>query len=309
MLNGLNSVASIFIMIGIGFCLAKIGLLNKQTNKLFSKIVIQVAVPLMTVVSIPRWLTLEELKTFSPGILLACIGMLLAYMTAYIISLFLKIHKKERGIFCALFSISNTIFIGLPVNISLYGEESIPYVFLFDIANILIFWTIGVYNIKKYSHKNNESGFLENIKNILSPPLIGFIIGILLLVFRLELPLFLENSFDYIGELSTPMAMLFIGTVIYSMDLKKIKINLTTFAILAGKFIISPLIMIGLLFLTELPGLLEKVFIIQSAGPMIIQIALVAEYYDVSSKYASFMVGLSTMLYMFVIPIYVFLIG
>ena len=309
MLNGFNSVASIFVMISIGFYLAKVGLLNQQTNKLFSKIVIQLAVPLMTISSLPKRFTLEELVASSMGIVVAFAGIFLAYAIAYVISLFLKIDVEERGVFCVLFSLSNSMFIGLPMNISLYGEESAPYVFLYFIANTLVFWTIGVYNIKKHSYKNEDSGIIGDIKKVFSPPLIGFIIGVLLIVFKLELPNFLEDSFNYIGQLSTPLAMFFIGTVIYNMDFKEMKINLTTFIILAGKFIISPLIIIGLLSLVQLPNLLQKVFIIQSAGPMITQIALVTEYYDVNSKYAAFMVGVSTILYMFVVPIFVFLIG
>ncbi len=309
MLNGLNSVGSIFIMIGIGYFLAKKGVLNEETNNLFSKIVMQVSIPLMVISSLPQRFTLEELIGSSKGLFVAFASMLLTYGMAYILSLVLKIDRRERGVFCVLFSLCNSLFIGLPINISLFGQESAPYIFLFYIANTLTFWTIGVYNIKKHSSKNKDLGMLGNIKKVFSPPLIGFIIGIIFIVFKVELPAFLNTSFNYIGQLSTPLSMFFIGTVIYNIDFKEMKINFTTIVALVGKFIISPLIVILLLSLFELPSLLGKVFIIQGAGPIITQIALVTEYYDVNSKYAAYMVGLSTILYMFVVPIYVFLIG
>lgn len=309
MLNGFNSVGSIFIMIGIGYFLAKKDVLNEETNKLFSKIVIQIAIPLMVISSLPQRFTLEELIRSSKGILVALISLLLSYAIAHIFALVLKIEKRERGVFCVLFSICNSLFIGFPINISLFGEESAPYIFLFYIANTIVFWTIGVYNIKKHSSNNKDLGFIGNIKKVFSPPLIGFIVGVLFIVFKLNLPDFLYTSFNYIGQLSTPLSMFFIGTVIYNIDFKEMKINLTTTIILVGKFIISPLITIFLLSLFELPSLLDKVFIIQSAGPIVTQIALVTEYYDVNSKYAAYMVGLSTIIYMLVVPIYVFLIG
>lgn len=308
MLNGINSVGSIFIMIGIGFYLAKIGLLNQETNNLFSKLVMRVALPLMIISSLPQIFTLDELAGSYKGILIAFSSLLLTYAIAYVTSLVLKIDKRDRGVFCALFSICNTLMIGLPINISLFGEESTPYVLLYYIANLLIFWTIGVYNIKKYSSKDKDLGMIGNIKNVFSPPLLGLIIGIILIVFKLELPLFLKTSFNYLGQLSTPLAMFFIGTVIYNINFKEIKMDISTIVILIGKFFISPLIMILLLSIFELPEPWESIFIVQASGPIITQIALVTDYYDVNSKYAAFMVGLSTIVYMFVLPIYIFFI-
>ena len=308
MSNGLNSVGSIFIMIGTGFYLAKKGLLNQETNNLFCKLLMQVALPLMIISSLPQSFTLEELVGSFRGILIAFVSLLLTYAVSYVITLVLKIDKRERGLFCALFSISNVLMIGLPINISLFGKGSTPYVALYYMVNTISFWTIGVYNIKKYSSKNEDLGILGNIKNVFSPPLIGLIIGIALIVSGLELPSFLNTSFNYIGQLCTPLSMLYMGTVIYSMNFKEIKIDITTIATLMGKFIVSPLIMIFLLSLFELPVLLGKVFIVQAAGPIMTQIAIVTEYYDVDSKYAAFMVGLSTIIYMFIIPVYVFFI-
>ena len=43
MFGGLGSVATIFVMIGMGYFLAHRKLFNRATNKLFSKLVIQVS--------------------------------------------------------------------------------------------------------------------------------------------------------------------------------------------------------------------------------------------------------------------------
>jgi predicted permease len=195
------------------------------------------------------------------------------------------------------------------MNISLYGEESTPFVFLYYIANTLIFWTVGVYNIKKHSFTQGSDGILHAIKKIFSPPLIGFILGVLLIALKIRLPEFLDRSFNYIGQLSTPLSMFFIGTVIYQMDFGKWRLDRATVLILLGKFIISPLMIMGLLLFFDFPDLLEKVFIIQGAGPIIAQAALVAEYYEVNASYAAFMVGLSTILYMFILPIYALILA
>ena len=130
MLKGLNSIGSIFIMIALGFYLAKRGVLDKKTNNLFSKLVIQVGFPLMVISNLPKNFTLEGLISSSKSILVAFLIILISYGLAYIMTLFLKVDKKERGVYSVLFSLGNATFIGLPINISLFGEKSIPYICL-----------------------------------------------------------------------------------------------------------------------------------------------------------------------------------
>ena len=74
-----------------------------------------------------------------------------------------------------------------------------------------------------------------------SPPLLGFIIGTILIITKINLPEFLDSSFTYMGQLSTPLSMLFIGTVIYNINFKELKIDLTTITIIIGKFFVVPI--------------------------------------------------------------------
>ncbi|SJZ84083.1 AEC family transporter [Garciella nitratireducens] len=309
MLEAFGSVASIFIMIGIGYLLARKKVLNEETNQLFSKIFINVSLPLSIIASLPDRFTLDELMGSSVGILAAFLIILIAYFLSYIMARIVKIRDKERAIFCATSSFGNILFIGLPVCTSIYGQEATGYVLLYYIANTTLFWTIGVYNIRKYSKDHEEINVLESIKNVFSPPLMGFLIGVGLIVLKIDLPYFIKDAFRHIGNLATPMSMLFIGTVIYNINFKKIKLNLIIIMNLLGKFLLTPLVAITVLSFFSLPKTLNSVFILQAAGPIISQFALVAERYDVNSKYAAFMVGLSTIFYMFVVPIYMFFIG
>lgn len=309
MLVAFGSVATIFIMIAIGYILARKGILNEETNKLFSKIFINISLPLSIIVNLPDRFTLEELIGSSAGILAVFISILVTYFVSYIIARIIKIEGKERGLFSVVFSFGNILFIGLPVSTSIYGQEATGYVLLYYIANTTLFWTIGIYNIRKYSENKEDMNILKNIKKVFSPPLIGFLIGVVLIALKINLPYFVKDAFQYVGNLATPMSMLFIGTVIYKINFKEIKSDLMTTMALLGKFLITPLVVMIVLSFFELPSTLNKVFILQGAGPIISQFALVAERYDVDSKYAAFMVGLSTILYMFVVPIYVFFIG
>ena len=308
MLNSFNSILTIFIMIGVGFILTKKGFFNKETSKLFSKMVINVSLPLMMIVNIPMRFSKEKLFNSLNGITVAFISIIATYLIALLLSKILKIDKSKRGIFCTMITFSNAIFIGLPVNTALFGEESATYVFLFYIANTSLFWTLGVKSIRSCnSNKCNDFSGIKSIKKIFSPPLIGFIIGITLVLMEIKLPVFIENSFRYIGNLTTPLSMFFIGTIIYSIDFRKIKLDTCSYVVFLGRFLIAPLIMFISLKLFQLPVLLNQVFVIEAAMPIITQAALVSDFYDINSEYAALMVGFSTVLSILIIPIYSFI--
>lgn len=305
MLNGLNSVLTIFIMIGTGLILTKKGVFSKDTSKLFSKLVVNISLPLMMIVNIPMRFTKEKLFESLNGIIVAFLSILIAYVIAVVTAHVFKIDEDKKGIFYVMFAFSNSIFIGLPVNLSLFGEDSATYVFLFYLANTSLFWTLGVYYIRK-SGSNVSKSFskLDSLRKIFSPPFIGFLIGILLVLFEIDLPGFISNSFRYIGNLTTPLSMFFIGIVISSINIRDMKLDLTSSLILIGKLLVAPFVMLLCLKLFELPHLLENVFIIEAAMPIITQAALVSEFYGANSKYVSYMVGLSTVLMIVIIPVY-----
>ncbi|WBW99088.1 AEC family transporter [Oceanirhabdus sp. W0125-5] len=305
MLNSFNSVLTIFIMIGTGFILTKKGLFTKETSKLFSKIVINVSLPLMMIVNIPMRFSKEKLSNSVNGITVAFFSIIITYIIAVWLCKILKIDKSKKGIVCTMIAFSNSIFIGLPVNIALHGEESATYVFLFYIANTCLFWTMGVTSIRSCNpNKSNMFTGIKSVRKIFSPPLIGFIIGITLVLVEINLPVFIVNSFRYIGNLTTPLSMFFIGTIIYSINFKNIKLDACSYMVFIGRFLIAPLIMFVSLKVFQLPVLLNKVFIIESAMPIITQAALVSDFYDTNSDYAALLVGLSTVLSMLIIPIY-----
>ena len=61
----------------------------------------------------------------------------------------LTVNWDERKIrpvsYTHLFVNANTIFIGLPLNIALFGNQALPYFLVYYITNTVSTWTLGVY--------------------------------------------------------------------------------------------------------------------------------------------------------------------
>lgn len=314
LLNSMQSILTLLLMILIGYVLTSKGWFDEKISSLFTKLVINVSLPLYMVSNLMSTFNKDKLSHLASGFIFPFIIILTSYCISMLVAAVLKIDKNKRGTFYALFAFSNTMFIGLPVNQGLFGEEAIPYVLIYYVANTSLFWTIGNYGISKDGSKNNDEGSfksfftLSTFKRIFSPPLLGFLTGVILIFLGVKLPPFILDTCKYIGNLTTPLAMFFTGIAMHSISIKEIKVDLSMFAIIIGRFIISPLIALFVVYHSPLNiVLMKKVFVIQTALPVMTQISILAKIHNSDYKRASIMATLTTVMGLIVIPIYMYI--
>jgi len=309
-LSAAQGILTILIMIFTGYILTAKGWFDDKAAALFSRIVVNVSLPALMISNLMSTFTRDKLLHYGLGSLAAFISIFIAYILALAVSYIFKIGNNERGLFAALFAFSNTIFIGIPVNQSLFGDKAIPYVLLYYVANTSLFWTIGIYGIIKDGNRDERMPLFspETVKKILSPALMGFITGVLLILMGIKLPRFAMDTFKYIGDLTTPLSMFFTGIVIHNTGIEHIKFDKKIFLLSIGRFIVSPLLAFAALHFFPLNPLMKRVFIIQSSLPVMTQIAIVSRAYNGDHRFAAMMVTLTTALSLLVIPIYMSII-
>lgn len=309
-LNALQSVLSIVLMIALGFYLTRRGLFDEGVAGLFTKLVVNVSLPAMMVSNMLTVFDRKDLYSVGKGIIIPFVSMLICYGAAMLIAVVIKVKPERKGIFQAMFFASNTIFMGMPVNIALFGEQSTPYVLFYYAANTTLFWTIGVYGISsdKKGYENRIFS-MDTLKRIFSPPILGFLAGLILILLGVRLPSFIMDSCKYIGNLTTPLSLLFIGITFSTIKIADIKPDRDMAAVVFGRFVLAPAMIYALALLIPIPSLMTKVFIIQSAMPVITQAAITARAYDADYRYATVMVTVSTILSVLFIPVYMVLMS
>ncbi|AKA69096.1 AEC family transporter [Clostridium scatologenes] len=312
-MNAVGSVLSIVIMISIGYILTSKKWLDEKISKVFAKLVCNLALPCLMLSDLMSNFDKEKLGHLAKGLIIPFLSMALCYLIAIFVSKIIKVKKGRVGTFRSMFFVSNSIFIGLPVNMALFGSKSVPYVLLYYIANTTFFWTIGAYGICKDGQTyngNSASGIfsMETLKRIMSPPLMGFIVSIVLILLGVKLPKFILDTCKYMGNLTTPLSMLFIGITIYSVDKSEIKISKDMIAIILGRFLISPLLIFAMAYYYPVPLLMKQVFVIQAAMPVMTNTAIVARAYNADHKYGTVMTVITTVLSLLFIPLYMALI-
>jgi len=252
------------------------------------------------------------------GLLVVMMTYVVSYIIAFIMMKIVHVPRGRRGIFINMVVNDNCLFIGLPVQIALFGQDALPFFLLYYIGNTISVWMFGVFLIEADPLPTNGASHGESFrtlvrkfswKKLLPPPLLGFFLALVFLYAQIPLPTVLHNTVNYIGNMVTPLSLLYIGIVLHDAGLKSMRLNKDSIGGIIGRFAVAPFIMFCVIYATKyLMGItLDPVavvtFIVQSAGPVIAVLPIVANEAGSDLPFATGLVTISSVLFVFVIPV------
>ena len=308
----LRSISGILVILGmilVGFIIGEKGWFDDKSRGLLAKLVTQVALPCYMLYTITQRFTAADLLKMLPALRFPALSMVILLGIATGVARIFAVRQDRRGLFISMFFNSNTIFVGLPINQALFGDASIPYVLIYYMCNTTFFWTLGTYLIQRDGEGEAQFDLKTSLKKVFSPPLMGFLLGIVLVILQIKLPAFLASDLQYLGNLTTPLSMIFIGLSVSHVGVKQLVLGKEQLLILLGRFLVAPLLMASIVYWVPLPSLMKQVFIIQSAMPVMTNAPVVARLYGADSDYAAVMVTETTLATMVVIPILMLLMA
>ena len=330
-LTSLQSIIPIVLLISLGFFLKGRGMFNPTFSGNLSRFIMSVILPAGVFVSVLHHLHMSDLWDLRYGMLVVMLTYVIAYIVAFIMMKLLKVPKGRRGIFINMVVNDNCLFIGLPVQIALFGPEALPYFLLYYIGNTISVWLVGVFLIELdplpnpdngLGNKEIQGGRKSNVlnsgkaqkpkfdwKKLLPPPLLGFFTALIFLFFEIPLAPILHNTLNYLGDMVTPLSLIYIGIVLHDAGLKSMSLNKDSMGGIVGRFVISPIIMFCVIIALQYGAgiVLEPIaiitFVVQSAGPVIAVLPIVANEAKSDLPFATGLVMISTILFVVVIPI------
>ena len=317
-LTSLQSIIPIVLLIALGYILKGRGMFNDTFSSNLSRLIMSVILPAGVFVSVLHHMQTSDLWNLRYGLLVVGLTYFVSYIVAFIMMKMLRVPPGRRGIFINMVVNDNCLFIGLPVQIALFGPEALPYFLLYYIGNTISVWMVGVFLIEMDPLPQNSSATGESVrssghkfswKKLLPPPLMGFIVALIFLYAQIPLPTILHNTLNYLGDMVTPLSLLYIGIVLHDAGLKSMALNKDSLGGIFGRFVIAPLIMFGVIITVRYIGgiTLEPIamitFIVQSAGPVIAVLPIVANESGADLPFATGLVMISTILFVLVIPL------
>ena len=307
-LQVLSSIIPIVFLIVLGFILHEKKFLTKGLDRNLTFLVMNVALPASVFLSVVNNLTVKTLEELAKPLAIGLLAFAANYSISYVLMRLVRVPRGRRGVFLNTIVNANTIFIGMPLNQALFGTEAVSYFLVYYVLNTLSTWTIGSVLIARDSRTEQASGGKMNLKQILSPPILGLLAAIPVLLLGLHLPKPITGSLSYLGSLVTPLSLLYIGIVLSEAGLKSGRVDKDTIVALLGKLVLSPCLMAAALLLAgsfgiALPSLLKNTMIVQAAVPALTVLPILAGDADGDVEYATNVVVTSTILFVIVIPI------
>ena len=167
LLSSIESIFPILVLIALGYVLRGRGMFNDTFSGNLSKFILQIALPAGIFVSVIHHLDIAAIWSLRASFLFVLASFILGYVLACILMKVLNIQQGRKGAFINMVVNDNCLFIGLPVQMALFGEESFPFFLLYYIMNTLSLWMVGIFFIDAdYGTRANSRSIIRRLDSL-----------------------------------------------------------------------------------------------------------------------------------------------
>lgn len=293
-MSTLIAVVSIYLFILIGFVAKKVFKddIDEKTLILISIYFLQ---PMLTFWGLTR-APIDYNLIYTPFlyfIIITIVLIILLFLGRYLFD-----DVKDRSIFIATSLIGNTGNLGIPLGIALFGESSVPYTSIINIANIFFIYTVGIYFFAKSSYS-----FKDSLIQMLKIPILWF--AIVALIFN-YMQYQIHPQIDKVLEMGA-YSTIVLQLIIFGVYLSKTKISSQNYKLSIWvsfiKLIFVPIVGIVVVLIVGLPNEIASILIISLLVPLAVNNVNIASLYNCKPYDVTSVVFVSTVLFLFLIYI------
>lgn len=201
--------------------------------------------------------------------------------------------KKIYSIATVAAIIGNTGNLGIPLCIAIFGESSIAYTTVINLANVFVVYTLGVFYYSRGSFDIKTS-----IKNIIKLPILwAALIAIGLNIIGYTPSQNINKLLTMGAYASIAMQLILFGIYLYGTKISQIDKKLTIW--LTGlKFIIIPLVTFMFLYFLNIDKSIKGIIFIELLMPLAIANVNIASLYECNPKIVTSQVFISSILFL-----------
>lgn len=292
----LNLQGMLFLLVAAGVVLRKKGILPEGAKAILTDLVIYLILPCNIINSFFIEFNLEILKGFAVILTIASLIQIGCLMFAKV---FYNREPESRkkvlqyGTVC-----SNAGFMGNPIAEGVYGAEGLMYASIFLIPQRIVMWSAGV------SYFTESPDRKTVVKKVLNHPcIIAVYIGLALMITRLPLPAFLQNTIRSVGSCTTTVSMVLIGAILAEVEPGSI-LDWGIVKYAAIRLFLLPLLVYVSCRAFHVKPLLAGVSVLLTGMPAGSTTAILASKYDGDYIFATKCVVVTTLLSLVTIPLW-----
>lgn len=299
----INVVLPLFLTITFGYFLKSIKLFDSYTLKKMNNVVFRSFLPILLFYNIYN--TDLDVGLRPSLIIFAVLSIILIFLVLCLIVPRIEKDNKRKGVLVQAIFRSNFVLFGLPVTISLLGEENSGVPSLLIAAIIPTFNFLSVISLEMYRDSK------VNIKNIIkgiatNPLIIASLCGIFMLLTGIKFPKFLDKTLLDLSKVATPLALVILGG---SFEFTAIRgcLKQVLIAVL-GRLVIVPSIFIPISILAGFRDIELATLLIMFSAPVAVNSFTMADQMGADSELAGQIVVLSSTFAIFTIFFWIYIV-
>uniref|UniRef100_UPI00272E899D AEC family transporter n=2 Tax=unclassified Methanoculleus TaxID=2619537 RepID=UPI00272E899D len=229
-----DQIFILVLLIAAGYVAVSAKIVDPRATRGLSGLLINITIPALIVASMQVPFTPERLA--GAEILVLATGMLyvFSFALAWAVSKAMRVPAAEEGVLQFAIVFGNVGFMGFPVALTLFGEESLFYVAIFNLFfNVLVF-SVGIAMLTEGRGKGFDPRLLAN------PGIAASVVGFALFLGSVEIPGPFIDSIELLGGVTTPLAMIIVGAMVATFPAREMVGNWRIGAISAALLLAVP---------------------------------------------------------------------
>ena len=296
----MEEIIKLFVIMFMGYAVVKAGLMKSSESKSVSVIMVYLVIPCV----ILNAFQVEYTPDVQKGLLLACAAAVAVHILFLLLTAILKKPLHLDVIERATIIYSNAGILVIPLVQELLGQEYVIYSSAYIAVQLILIWT----------HCKNmlcEEDKLEWKKVLLNVNIISIIAGVVLFIFRIQLPSGAQDVLNMMNNMIGPLGMLLAGMVIAEVPLKTVFTRKRRYLPAALRLLIYPVFVLILMkVLQTFAGIQDSKQILltvylASITPACATVTSMAQLYDKDAAYSSSLYVLTTLLSIATMPVMV----
>lgn len=293
----LEIVLPVFLIVGLGGLLRKIGCLTTEADQSLMRMILNVLYPCLIFESVFDNQALKQGATLLAAPLLGAASLGVGYVLALLVARWLNLPRTfQKRSFALAASVCNYGYVAIPITQALFGKETLGALFVFNVGLELVLFTVMT--------TVGEHTASHNWRRLINGPLVALVLGVVLNLTgeTAWIPHFAHVTMNMLGVASVPLGILLAGAI--GIDLLLGEHWSPQPAVMAGGFFVRQILLPVLFLLAawKLPvaAELKAILAIHAAMPAgILTIVFIKRYRgDVKAGFSvilcSFLLGLLT---------------
>ncbi len=257
----LQQMGVIVILVAIGIGLYKKKVVDNETSRKLSVIVMDVCNPAMILASILSGKVEASHEDLVWAIILGVLFYAALVIMGFVLPAIFRIEKDQRRFYNAMLVYTNVGFIGIPVARAILPDKAILYVIVCNVMYSLLFYTHGITILSNGKEK-------MNLKKVISPGTVMAILSLVVCWFHYTPPALISSSVSYIGNATVFLSMTLLGVSIARSDLSKGFRNVRIWGYILLRMILLPVGMFFLLRAIKCQDVTVFAFCLMAAMPV-----------------------------------------